>query len=99
MKDAMGIPPFLTALGALTETLGGLALVLGFLSRPVAAGIIIVHWVAIAKAHKGNGFFINWSMEEGKGHGYEMSLALIALVLAVLIGGAGLMSLDQAILY
>ena len=32
MKDAMGIPPFLTALGALTETFGGLALVVGLMS-------------------------------------------------------------------
>ena len=99
MKEALGIPPLLTTLAALTETFGGLALIIGFLSRPAALGIIVVMAVAITKAHKGNGFFINWAMTEGKGHGYEMHLALIAMALAVLAGGAGLLSVDLAILY
>jgi len=34
--------------------------------------------VAIAKVHWPNGFFLNWSLEPGKGHGYEMNLALTA---------------------
>jgi hypothetical protein len=34
--------------------------------------------VAIAKVHRQNGFFINWSSEPGKGHGFEMNSALIS---------------------
>ena len=99
LKEALGIPPVLTALAALTATFGGLALIVGFLSRLAALGMIVIMGVAIVKEHRGNGFFINWALTEGKGHGYEMNFALLAMALAVLFGGAGLLSMDLAILY
>jgi putative oxidoreductase len=58
-------------------------------------GLIIVMLVAIAKVHWSNGFFINWALEPGKGHGFEMNLALIGMALAVLVGGAGALSIDR----
>ena len=79
------------------ELLGGLAMIVGFLVRPAAVGLIIVMLVAIAKVHAPNGFFINWSMTPGKGHGFEMNLALIAMALGVLFGGAGWLSIDRCI--
>ena len=48
-----------------------------------------------ALPHWANGFFINWSFEPGKGHGFEMNLALIGMALAVLVGGAGALSIDR----
>ena len=39
----------------------------------------------------------NWSLESGKGHGFEMNLALIGMALAVLLGGAGAFSIDRFI--
>lgn len=99
MKEAMGISLFWTALAALTETIGGLALVAGFLSRPAALGILIVQLVAVSKAHKGKGFFINGAQVEGKGRGWEMNLALIGMALAVFLGGAGVISADLALRY
>jgi putative oxidoreductase len=93
-KQQLGIPAPLTTLVALVETLGGLGLVVGLLARLAALGVGIDMVVAIAKVHAPNGFFINWSLEPGKGHGYEMNLALIAMALAVLIGGAGALSID-----
>ncbi len=65
------------------------------LVRPAAVGLILVMLVAIAKVHRPNGFFINWALEPGKGHGYEMNLALIGMALAVLVGGAGAHSIDR----
>ena len=67
------------------------------LARPSALGLIGVMLVAIAKVHARNGFFLNFMMTPGKGHGYEYNLALIAMALSVLIGGAGLLSIDRIV--
>ena len=96
-QQALKIPPWLTVFCALTECFGGLAVLVGFLSRPAALGLIIVMLVAIERVHWPNGFFINWSLQQGKGHGYEMNLALIAMAAAVLIGGGGAVSVDRLI--
>jgi len=93
----MNIPPAATALAALTECFGGLALIVGLLARPAAVGLIAVMLVAIAKVHGRNGFFLNFAMTPGKGHGYEFNLALAAMALSVLIGGAGALSIDRLI--
>ena len=94
-KQALGVPAPLTVLAALTECLGGLAMIVGLLVRPAAVGLIIVMIVAIKTVHWKNGFFLNWSLEPGKGHGFEMNLALIGMALAVLAGGAGAFSIDR----
>ena len=93
----MGVPAPAAALAAFIEFLGGVAMVLGFLARPAAVGIIVVMLVAIAKVHARQGFFINWQLTPGKGHGYEFNFALIAMALSILIGGAGVLSIDRAI--
>lgn len=90
----MNIPPAVATLAALVECLGGLALIVGFLARPAALGLIVVMLVAIAKVHARHGFFINFALTPGKGHGVEYNLALIAMALSILIGGAGLLSID-----
>jgi putative oxidoreductase len=96
-QQALQIPPALSVLAALTECFGGLAMLVGFLSRPAALGLLAVMLVAISKVHWPNGFFINWSQEPGKGHGMEMNLALIGMALAVLVGGGGALSIDRLI--
>src|SRR5881296_1521867 len=78
-KQSLGVPAPLTVLAALTEFFGGLAMIVGFLVRPAAVGLIIVMLVAIVKVHWPHGFFLNWALEPGKGHGFEMNLALIAM--------------------
>jgi putative oxidoreductase len=96
-KKALGIPPEATVIAALIEFLGGLCLLVGFLARPAALGIIVVMLVAVAKVHRRHGFFLNMSMTPGKGHGFEFNLALIAMALSVFIGGAGTFSVDRAL--
>lgn len=93
----MGVPPAAAALAAFIEFLGGLALLVGFLARPAAVGIIVVMLVAIAKVHARHGFFINFAGTPGKGHGFEFNFVLIAMALSILIGGAGVLSIDRAI--
>jgi putative oxidoreductase len=93
----MNIPPAATALAAFIECFGGLALIIGLLARPVALALVLVMLVAIVKVHARNGFFLNFAMTPGKGHGYEFNLALIAMALSILIGGAGALSIDRLI--
>ena len=42
-----------------------------------------------------NGLFLNFYMTPGRGHGYEFNLALLAMALSILIGGAGAVSIDR----
>lgn len=50
---------------------------------------------AMATVHWQHGFFLNVELQPGKGHGIEYTLALVAIALAVLIDGAGALSLDR----
>jgi len=91
------IPPAATVLAAFIECFGGLAMIVGFLARPSGLGLVAVMLVAIAKVHGRNGFFLNMMMTPGKGHGYEFNLALLAMALSIVIGGAGVYSIDRII--
>ena len=94
-QQYMKIPPAATVLAAFIECFGGLALIVGFLARPSALGLIVVMLVAIAKVHWKNGFFL--ATQPGQSNGWEYNFALIAMALAVLIGGAGALSVDHLI--
>ena len=94
-SENLGIPPFLAALDIIAEFFGGLGLLLGFLTRIAAAGSAVVMLVGIVKVHLANGFFLNWSLEAGKGHGIEMNVALLGMSLMLLITGAGAFSIDK----
>jgi len=96
MFQGMGVPPAATVLAAFIEFLGGCALVVGLLARPAAVGIIVVMLVAIRKVHGRHGFFLNLGVP-GKGPGFEYNFVLIGMALAILIGGAGVLSIDRAI--
>lgn len=93
--EHLGIPAAATTFAAVTETFGGLAMIAGFLARPAAAGLVAVMLVAIATVHVRHGFFLNASLTPGKGHGYEYNLALLAMAVSILIGGAGAFSADR----
>ena len=90
----LGIPQSLGALAILTEAVGGSCLILGLFARPAALLAIVEMVVAAAKVHVANGFFLNMSFEPGRGHGFEMNLALVALGFVVLAEGAGKFALD-----
>jgi putative oxidoreductase len=91
-QQYLKIPPAATTLAAFIECFGGLALILGVLARPAAIAIIVVMLVAIAKLHWKNGFFL--ATQPGQGNGWEYNFVLIAMALAVLIGGGGAGSVD-----
>jgi len=93
----LGIPPILGYAASFTEFFGGIALLVGVLTRLAALGIGMTMVVAALKVHLANGFFINWSCEAGKGHGYEYNLALLALAFALVLTGGGAYSIDQKV--
>lgn len=82
----LGFAPFWVYVVASIETFGGLALILGILSRYAAALLSIVSFVALLKVHLPNGFLISAG-------GYEFILVLLLGVLAIFFMGAGKYSL------
>ena len=91
----LGLPPFITILVTIAEAVGGLALIAGAFTRLAAAGIAAVMLGAIIMVHAQHGFFMNWFMTPGKGHGYEYHLIVIAGCIALFCGGAGRLSVDN----
>ena len=92
----MGIRAPLAFLAICAEFFGGLGLILGLLSRIAASGIGVNMLVAIAMLHRHFGFFANWSGTQ-KGEGFEFHLLVIAIALAIIVRGAGALSLDRVI--
>jgi putative oxidoreductase len=91
-----GIPAPLAFLAIAAEFFGGIGLVVGFLSRVAAFGIVVNMLVAVLTVHLPFGFFMNWSGAQ-KGEGFEYHLLAIALGIAILVRGAGALSLDRAL--
>ncbi|ACO46709.1 DoxX family protein [Deinococcus deserti] len=87
----MGVPlPGLTApLVATLELLGGLALVAGFLTRPVAALLAATMLGALVLVHLPAGFL--------GANGMEFPLALMAATSALALSGAGRYALDHVL--
>ncbi|KFZ29463.1 DoxD-like family protein [Pseudidiomarina atlantica] len=84
-------PGFLMALLAgAAEFFGGLALILGILTRPAALISAVTMVVAIFTVHFENGLFM-------ANNGYEFALSLLAATAALTVMGAGRFSLDNAI--
>jgi len=90
--DSIGLHPgyLMATLAGGTEFFAGLALIIGLLVRPAALGLTFLSLVAIFTVHIGNGLFM-------ANNGYEFALALLGGSLAVLIEGAGKLSVDRAI--
>ena len=90
--ESIGLAPgyLMALLAGSAEFFGGLALVIGLLARPVAAVLAVTMLVAIVTVHLSNGFFMS-------NNGYEFALALMAISLAILVEGAGKLSLDKQV--
>ena len=84
----MGAPmPMITGpLVALLEFFGGLALIVGLLTRLVALGLAVDMLGAILIVHLAAGFFLPT--------GYEFVLMLFVASLAIAVGGPGSFSVD-----
>ena len=88
------IPAVFAFLAIVAEFFGGLGLILGFLTRVAAFGILSNMVVAIAMVHSQFGFFMNWTGAQ-KGEGYEYHLLVLAATVLLIIRGAGAASVDR----
>lgn len=91
----MGYPPVYGYALALGEFFGGLALIVGLLTRLAAIGFVAEMSAVIKVVHFKNGFFMNWGSAAGKGEGYEYHLLAVGLALGLLALGGGALSLDH----
>ncbi|HEY7138635.1 MAG TPA: DoxX family protein [Methylomirabilota bacterium] len=90
-------PAPLGLLAIMAEFLGPIGLAVGLLTRVAAFGIACVMVVAVLTTHTPHGLFMNWTGKQ-KGEGFEFHLLVLGIALALIIGGAGLWSLDGALL-
>ncbi len=89
---SIGLEPgyLMALLAGSAEFFGGLALVLGVLTRPAAAVSALTMLVAIFSVHFVHGLFIS-------NNGYEYALALFAATLALTFPGAGSYAVDNVL--
>jgi putative oxidoreductase len=85
----VGFPGFAAYIVAPAEVLAGIALVVGFQTRLVAAATIPLLLGALS-VHLGNG----WTFSAPKG-GWEYPLYLVVLAIAQSLLGGGAFSIDQ----
>lgn len=89
---SIGIEPgyLMALLAGSGEFFGGLALLIGLLTRPAALVTAFTMIVAIITVHIGNGLFMS-------NNGYEFGLALLAASVSLLISGGGNLSADKSV--
>ncbi|MDI4662004.1 MULTISPECIES: DoxX family protein [Cobetia] len=87
---SIGIEPgyLMALLSGSGEFFGGLAILIGLLTRPAAAVLAFTMLVAILTVHIGNGLFMS-------NNGYEYGLALLTIAASLAITGGGKLSLDR----
>jgi len=87
---SIGLEPgyLMALLAGSAEFFGGLALVLGLLTRPAAVVAAFTMLVAIFAVHIGNGLLM-------ANNGYEYALTLFAATVALAIQGAGRFAVDN----
>ncbi|MFK7160393.1 DoxX family protein [Marinospirillum sp. MEB164] len=84
-------PGYLMALAAgSAEFFGGLALLIGLLTRPAAAVLAVTMLVAIFAVHFEHGLFLSAG-------GYEFGLALLSMSAALVMIGGGRWSVDAVL--
>lgn len=88
--ESIGLAPgvLMAFLAGAAEFFGGLALILGLLTRPAAFALSIAMLVAIFSVHFSNGLFMS-------NNGYEFGLALLAASASLMFSGAGKASVDE----
>jgi putative oxidoreductase len=94
--NTIGLPYILGVLIIAAESLGMIALIVGFFSRIMSAALILIMLGAIFSMHGQFGFFMNWTGTQG-GEGFEYHLLVIALSFVLVANGSGAYSLDQVL--
>ena len=88
------IPVPFAFLAVCAEFFGGLGLIAGLLTRLAAFGVAVNMIVAMAMVHGRQGFFMNWEGQK-QGEGFEYHLLVLAITYALILKGAGSVSIDH----
>ena len=93
----LGLTPAypLAFLVGLVELGGGLLLIAGAFTLVTAAALTATMLVAVWTVHLSSGFFLNWAIAPGQGHGYEFNLALVGALVSLMLTGPGAFSIDR----
>lgn len=91
-RDKYHIPLPVGYFALCIELFAVVSMTLGFLVRPSAFGLAVFMSFAMFLSHWSNGFFL--ASGPGRGSGIEYTLALIVISLALVVGGAGALSID-----
>ena len=83
----MGLPTFMAYLVVAAEFVGGILVVIGFLTRLAALAILVDMLVAIFKVHLPHGLFAS-------NGGFEFPMACGAIAFALIFTGAGPIAID-----
>ncbi|HEX8476317.1 MAG TPA: DoxX family protein [Pyrinomonadaceae bacterium] len=75
---------------AFAELIGGILILLGFLTRLGAFAIAVIMLIAMFGVHWSGGFFLS-------NKGIEYTLALLGMALALLVSGGGRASVDETL--
>lgn len=94
-RDKYHIPLPMGIFALVIELFAVVSMTLGFLVRPAAFGLAVFIGFALFLSHWSNGFFL--ASGPGKGSGIEYTLAIVLMSLALVIGGAGALSIDGLI--
>jgi putative oxidoreductase len=86
------LPKVIAWLVIISQSLGSIALIVGFCTRLAASGAIIIFTAAIF-AHIKDGWMMNWHNKKN-GEGVEYFVLLLALLWISLIYGGGGLSID-----
>ncbi|HET9805599.1 MAG: DoxX family protein [Deltaproteobacteria bacterium] len=84
----MGLPPELSIIIGLLEFIGGLAILLGILTR-IAAGLLTIDMI---------GAILLVKLSKGFIGGYELDLLYLAIMISLMITGPGSFSIEKNIL-
>lgn len=94
--EQLGLSPAfaLALLVGIVEFGGGVLLILGaltlFAALALAIDIAVAGWIV----HLPHGFFLNWTITPGQGHGYEFNLVLLGALICLMLTGPGIFSID-----
>jgi putative oxidoreductase len=85
----------LAILVGVAELAGGLLLAAGAFTLATSAVLATIMVVAVWTVHFSSGFFLNWTIAPGQGHGYEFNLALLGGLVSLMLTGPGALSIDR----
>ena len=86
------IPAGIAWLIIIGQSIGSIALLLGFLGR-IAAGANIIIFTGSLIVHAPDGWTMNW-LGKKKGEGVEYFVMLLSILIVIFIKGSGALSID-----